>query len=177
MLFAAASLRFYRRSCLPVVLLTGEVEYRIVGREDFPWGSHPLQEFLDQYRARFDEGARALIGVEGDTVLFSAWIASTRLRIDELGFLWRLPEGAAAVYDCVTRPEARGRGVYPEALRRLSGLLAEEGTRHLWIYAAPENAASIRGIEKAGFEYHGSIAMRRVLGWTRLRGAVAGVNA
>ncbi|MDT8323989.1 MAG: GNAT family N-acetyltransferase, partial [Bacteroidota bacterium] len=176
-LFAAHTLRFYRRSCVPVVLLTGDVDYRIVDGDAFPWEVHPLKEFNAQYRARFSAGARALIASRHGTIVFSAWIATRDLRIDELHFSWTLPAGDAAVYDCVTMPEHRGHGIYTGALRRLSGLLAEEGFRHLWIYAEEDNAASLRGIEKADFEFRGSISLRSILGVRRRAGSVAGVNA
>lgn len=175
--FGAHTLRFYRRSCHPVVLLTGDVSYHLVDAAEFPWETHPLKEFTGQYRARFSEDARALIGTQDGRIVFSAWIASARLHIDELRFTWDIPDGDAVAYDCVTMPEARGRGIYPEALRRLSGMLAEEGIRHLWIYAEADNAASLRGIEKADFEYHGSIRARILPGWTRRSGTVKGVNA
>ncbi len=176
-LFGTHTLRFYRRSCHPVVLLTGDVIYRIHDADDFPWDTHPYKEFSRQYRARFADGARALIGTQSGCIVFSAWIASVRLRIDELRFDWRLPEGDSVIYDCVTMPDARGRGIYPDALRRLSGMLAEEGGRRLWIYAEEDNPASLRGIEKADFEYHGSISIRILPGWTRRSGTVKGVNA
>jgi RimJ/RimL family protein N-acetyltransferase len=176
-LFRAHTLRFYRRGCHPVVLLTGDVSWHTVCAADFPWETHPLKEFTGQYRARLADGARALIGTQSGGIVFSAWIASARLHIDELRFTWTIPDGDAVVYDCVTMPDARGRGIYPEALRRLSGMLAEEGVRHLWIYADADNAASLRGIKKADFEYRGSITARIFPGWTCSSGTVKGVNA
>ncbi|MCB2204266.1 GNAT family N-acetyltransferase [bacterium] len=176
-LFSRQSLRFYRRSCFPVVLLTGNPSYTILGADDFPWDAHPLQEFLGVYRERFARGDRALLGHDNGAIVFSAWICSGTLEIDELNYTWHIPEGDAVAYDCITMSEHRGKGIYTAALRRVSGLLAEEGVQHLWIYVDEANTASRRGIEHADFEYHGSITSRRILGRVSLEGSVPGVNA
>ena len=175
-LFERHHLRFYRRTCAPVTLLTGDIGFHLVGAHDFPWAAHPMQEFLDQYRQRFASGVRAWIGMDGDRVAFSSWVEERRLHVDELHFTWNLAPPDAVVYDVVTTPEYRGRGIYPDALRRLSGRLAEEGLRHLWIYAEEGNESSLRGIAKADFEFRGSIRSSSVMGMTRRSGKVAGVN-
>ncbi len=169
-------LRFYRRTCVPVTLLTGDIDFRLVNVHDFPWGAHPMQEFLDQYRQRFASGTRAWIGMDDDRVAFSSWVEEHRLYIDELHSTWKLAPPDAVVYDVVTMPEYRGRGIYPDALRRLCGRLAEEGLRHLWIYAEEKNESSLRGIAKADFEYHGSIRSSAMFGVKRRRGNISGVN-
>ena len=53
-------------------------------------------------------------------------------------------------------PQARGRGVAPRALR-LAGewALLELGLQRVYAEAAAENVASIRAIEKAGFQREG----------------------
>ena len=55
--------------------------------------------------------------------------------------------------------------------------IAEEGLRHLWIYAEEGNESSLRGIAKADFEFHGMIRSSTIIGMTRRSGKVAGVNA
>lgn len=176
-LLAFHRLRFYRRICAPVVLLSGEVSYELVDADRFPWQRHPSSQHFTVYRERLRDGGVALIGRVGEEIVFTAWVAKHRLRIDEIAWTWTLAEPDAVAYDVVTEPAWRGRGIYPEALRLLSGLLAESGTRHLWIYAEEENAASIRGIVKAQFEYRGSIEARRLAGAVLRSGRVEGVNA
>jgi GNAT superfamily N-acetyltransferase len=171
------TLQFYRQTCFPVTLLTSDITFRFFDEEDFPWKSHPLREFAEQYRSRFSVGARAFIGLADDTVVYSSWVQPQALVIDELRWTWKLVPGDAVVYDVVTMPDWRGKGIYPDALRRLCGMLAEQGTRHLWIYAERENASSIQGIRKAGFEYHGEISALHLVGTTRRSGMVQGVNA
>lgn len=176
-LYAFDRLRFYRRICAPVVLLSGQVAYELVDGDGFPWQSHPSSQHFTIYRERLRDGGRALIGRIGDEIVFTAWLAMHRLRIDEIAWTWTLAEPDAVAYDVVTENAWRGRGIYPEALRLLSGLLAETGTRYLWIYAEEKNTASIRGIVKAQFEYRGSIEARHLSGVTLRSGRVEGVNA
>ena len=52
---------------------------------------------------------------------------------------------------CYTDPVARGRGLFPLALRRVPGLLAPLGYRRFYTCVATGNTPSIRGIEKSGY--------------------------
>jgi RimJ/RimL family protein N-acetyltransferase len=160
-----------------VVLLSGEVSYELVDADGFPWQRHPSSQHFTVYNERLRDGGEALIGRVGEEIVFTAWVVKHRLRIDEIAWTWTLAEPDAVAYDVITEPAWRGRGIYPEALRLLSGLLAETGTRYLWIYAEEENTASIRGIVKAQFEYRGCIEARRLMGAVMRSGRVEGVNA
>ena len=76
----------------------------------------------------------------------------------------RLGAGECEVKFCLTLPEFRGRGLYPAALRAIQRYLGERGYRRCFICVRPDNGASIRGIEKAGFVRAGSTRLRKVLG-------------
>jgi hypothetical protein len=39
-----------------------------------------------------------------------------------------------------------------------------------WIFSAARNAASVRGLEKAGFERRYSLVRQRMFGWQRIKG-------
>jgi hypothetical protein len=170
-------LRFYRLDCIPVCMPRGGVDYRLAEAGTFPWETHPLSKYAAAYRERFRCGSNAVIGSIGDEVVFSAWVESRRLRIDELAWTWRLAEYDAVVYDVTTMESWRGRGIYSEALRWLGGQLAAQGIRHLWIYSEGNNTPSLHGIAKAEFEYRGHIEARTVFGLTFRSGSVEGVNA
>lgn len=60
---------------------------------------------------------------------------------------------AAVVGPCFTAPEARGRGIYPHVISAARLELRRRGARWAYIFASAANAASLRGIEKAGYEY------------------------
>lgn len=96
-----------------------------------------------------------------------------------MGFAWtrelrayvQPPEGHAYVYESYTRPEVRGRGVYPFALAGIATDLT--GTAELiWVMVEADNPASVRAVTKAGFGRRGSIHVRRR--WDRLTYRVEG---
>lgn len=177
MLYARHRLRFYRRRCVPVRVLSGAFDFRLCDTEEFPWEAHPMTAHHPVYRERFVAGGRALIGSSDGDLVFTAWLQQHALHVDELGWTWRLRDTDSVVYDVVTFDAWRGRGIYPRALRELSGMLADAGVVHLWIYAEADNASSLRGIEKADFEFRGTIIARTIAGFTWRRGRVEGVNA
>ena len=53
--------------------------------------------------------------------------------------------------NCYTLPEHRRKGIYPRLLITICTQLAATGYRRAIITCAPDNIASIRGIENAGF--------------------------
>jgi len=53
--------------------------------------------------------------------------------------------------NCYTLPEHRRQGLYARLLVTICARLAEMGHRRAIITCAPDNTASMRGIEKAGF--------------------------
>lgn len=65
--------------------------------------------------------------------------------------IWRrypfVEKEAAAIIACVTDPEFRGRGIYPMGIRRIAS--SNHSVRY-FIWAHRTNAASLRGIVKAG---------------------------
>jgi len=62
------------------------------------------------------------------------------------------PSQTPLIGPCVTVPEARGRGLYRRALAELGALLQAAGHKRIIIETNPENYASQRGIEAAGYE-------------------------
>lgn len=56
---------------------------------------------------------------------------------------------------CWTDPDYRGLGIYPNVLKRIADDLEDEVGR-LFIFAEIENAASLKGISKSGFQLVGT---------------------
>lgn len=75
--------------------------------------------------------------------------------------------------NCNTAPAARGRGLYPALLLACCAELAKRGHPAVVITCAPDNAPSVRGIEKAGFGRVAHlvvwIALARVVLWRGAR--------
>ena len=94
-----------------------------------------------------------------------AWLASTG---GELlgGVGLRAPEDGIAEIGYWVRREARGRGVAPRAVRLVSEWgLRERGFARISLMTEPENAASQRVAEKAGYRREGLLRS-----WMELKG-------
>ena len=100
--------------------------------------------------ARMVTGHRAYVAsLDGVDAAFG-WVATRHARIGELGIDFDVPAGERYLWNFVTLPAHRGRGIYPrllEAIVRAESIDAER----FWIIRAPENRASGAGIDKAGF--------------------------
>jgi GNAT superfamily N-acetyltransferase len=77
------------------------------------------------------------------------WIASDEVSIGELGITRRLPPGNRYLWDFVTVPSWRGRGIYPWLLQTI--VARETDGERFWVGHDLPNVASARGIAKAGF--------------------------
>ena len=107
----------------------------------------------DEIQRRFDEGNRCYLAyLDGEPVGYG-WVATKVGRIEEAGLSWPLGPQDRHLWDFVTLPPYRGRGVYPHLLQTI--LRAEsEGAEHFWIGHRGDNLATQRGILKAGFKLH-----------------------
>jgi len=109
---------------------------------------YPLKPHIFE---RFRDGYRLFSLRKGDRPVSFAWLAKTpRLYACEVrGTLEAVDPETYWVIDCVTLPEHRGRGYYPELLQSVIGMC--EG-RQVLIYALDSNRASLRGIAKTPFK-------------------------
>ena len=101
----------------------------MVGRaeDDFPWQDEP-------------DTTRLTIEVEGRAAGLIQYAEEEE------------PKYRSAEIDIYLDPALRGRGIGPEAIRRLlEVLVCERGHHRVTISAALENTAAIRAYEKAGF--------------------------
>ena len=74
-----------------------------------------------------------------------------------------LSKPAAMIFDCWTPASERGRGHYASAIREAAADLRRQG-KGSWIFSAASNSSSLRGIQRAGFEYRFSLLRRRKFG-------------
>jgi len=68
----------------------------------------------------------------------------------------------AYIWDCRTAPEHERHGLYTAGLARLRRLALEHGAVRVLIDCAPDNAPSIRAIEKAGFRRIADTDVRKI---------------
>jgi hypothetical protein len=77
------------------------------------------------------------------------WNATRQFAIGELGIARALPPRTRYLWDFVTVPEWRGRGIYPRLLQAI--IVSEPTVAQFWVGHDLGNTASARGIAKAGF--------------------------
>jgi RimJ/RimL family protein N-acetyltransferase len=84
------------------------------------------------------------------------WMARDDAKIGELNHEFILPQGNRYLWNFRTLEAYRGLGIYPALLLYILQNGDDEANR-FWIIHAPENHASLKGIQKAGFEYVGKL--------------------
>ena len=105
---------------------------------------------IEHIAARFQEGHRAYVAYMNSEPAAFGWVATRTATIGELDARFTIAPTERYLWNFVTLPAYRGRGIYPRLLAYI--LDAEEWTERFWIAYAPENHASAAGIMKAGFE-------------------------
>jgi CelD/BcsL family acetyltransferase involved in cellulose biosynthesis len=112
----------------------------------------------------------ALVDLQGK-ILHFAWVADFEgFFLSELNAKVDAPASDCKMLcDCWTPAAERGYGYYGRAIALIAHAQREKGKRP-WIFSAASNIASIKGLEKAGFERRYSLMRRRVLGWDGIVG-------
>lgn len=130
----------------------------VLERESDPEVLSSLQQLpCEAVRARLDAGHRAYVArVEGEGAGWG-WVATRSAAIGELGIQFTVPPSERYLWNFVTLPSFRGRGIYPRLLQHIVRMEASEAER-FWIIHAPENRASGSGIRKAGFTPAGEVS-------------------
>ncbi|MDQ3645501.1 MAG: GNAT family N-acetyltransferase [Actinomycetota bacterium] len=103
------------------------------------------------FASRLSDTSRCFLVRDGQTIVHATWLSTEPTWVGELGRYFVPPPSAAYVYESYTRPEARGRGIYPRALGAIEGILDQEGIAEMWIGVTKGNHSSLRAITKAGF--------------------------
>ena len=107
--------------------------------------------------ARFDADHQIFPAFVAEEPAGYGWLARRSGGIEELDYSFDLPDGDGYLWDFVTLPAWRGRGVYPHLLQAI--VRQEPGVERFWIGYEANNQASARGIQKAGFQVIGDLAL------------------
>ncbi|HYN37033.1 MAG TPA: hypothetical protein VEV82_08680 [Actinomycetota bacterium] len=113
------------------------------------------------FRGRLSDGTRCYIVVEGERALHATWVTTSSSWVRELRRYFRPPAGSAYVYESFTRADARGRGVYPFALRGICTDLGNDGLEQVWVAVEADNPPSLKAVRKADFEEAFEISYQR----------------
>lgn len=98
----------------------------------------------------------AFVGYMNDTPAAFGWMARGKATIGELDHTMILPVGNRYLWNFRTMEAFRGLGIYPALLQYIIRYESLKADR-FWIIHAPENNSSLKGIQKAGFEYVGDM--------------------
>jgi GNAT superfamily N-acetyltransferase len=108
-----------------------------------------------EIEARIRQGNRAFAARIAAKPAGIGWSAAGEVGIGELGLRFDMPPGNRYLWDFVTLPEWRGRGIYPTLLQAF--IRRETGAERFWVGHDLGNIASARGIVKAGFRTVGVV--------------------
>jgi GNAT superfamily N-acetyltransferase len=112
---------------------------------------------------RLEAGRRCYAAwVEGQLAAYG-WVSFDQEDIGELNLRLRLLPGEAYIWNCATLPAFRRRRLYSALLVHMVGELRTERVCRVWIGADLDNAASQRGIARAGFRPVADLVVARVL--------------
>ena len=119
------------------------------------------------FRQRLSPWTKCFVVEDGVRFLHASWVTTARAWTSEIKAFISPPVGDAYVYESFTRPETRGRGIYPFALTSICAALADQRVARVWVGVEADNVASIRAIGKGGFENAFELGFQRA--WGRVR--------
>ena len=115
-----------------------------------------------------------LVDAEGKIVHFAWATPFDGFYLSELNAKVDAPSpDSILLFDCWTPASERGHGYYGRAVCLIAKRVLQEGKRP-WIFSAARNTASVRGLEKAGFQRRYSLFRLRALGWQTILGRTPG---
>jgi hypothetical protein len=111
-----------------------------------------------------------LVDSEGRFLHFAWATAFEGFFLSELNAKVDAPSAdSVMLFDCWTPASQRGNGYYGRTISMMAELMRERGSR-AWIFSARRNAASVHGIEKAGFKKRYALTRQRLCGLQRVKG-------
>ena len=113
------------------------------------------------FSERLDKATRCYLVMDGERALHATWVTTGLSWVRELRRYFSPPDGSAYVYESFTRADARGRGIYPFALRGICEDLHAKGVEKVWVAVEEDNPASLKSVAKAGFREAFVISYRR----------------
>jgi ribosomal protein S18 acetylase RimI-like enzyme len=115
------------------------------------------------FRNRLDASTHCYLVESDDRIVHATWVTTSGAWMRELQRYFLCPDGDAYIFESYTRPEVRGRGIYPLAIRSLAHALGAQGIARMWVGIEGHNPASLRAVTKAGFAEAFEIPYRRRL--------------
>ncbi|GAC1362629.1 MAG: hypothetical protein NVS2B12_05160 [Ktedonobacteraceae bacterium] len=111
-----------------------------------------------EIEVRFQNGNHIYLAFLGHVPVAYGWLANQFGGVDEIHLSFTLPFGNCYLWDFLTLPDWRGRGIYPHFLQ---AIIRQEQHRveRFWIMYAPGNDTAARSISRAGFHFVGELTI------------------
>jgi ribosomal protein S18 acetylase RimI-like enzyme len=116
------------------------------------------------FEGRLSERTFCFVVLENEAILHASWVTTAAAWTREIQRYLCPPSREAYIYESYTRPETRGRGIYPFALHSMCAWLAGRGFTRVWVGVEDDNTPSLKAVGKGGFERGFEIRYRRRLG-------------
>ncbi|MGE3541339.1 MAG: N-acetyltransferase family protein [Candidatus Tectimicrobiota bacterium] len=145
-----------------------EAEYQVL--DAATWATQRHTEHLPDrqlFPARFARGEQFWTAQCEQRIVSYCWVTSEPVEIGEIRCVMSSRVDEVYIYDAFTFPEYRGNNLYPVLLQRVLEYSRQQGRRRALIFVLSDNAASIRGVQKAGFQEFQRVTYRNVLGFVR----------
>ncbi len=107
---------------------------------------------LQKVDSRFQNGSRLYLAFVDEIPVAYGWVATERGNMREVQVSFKLPARNCYLWDFLTLPAWRGRGIYP---RLLQAIIRQETHffDRFWIGTVPGNTAAEHSIINAGFHF------------------------
>lgn len=127
-------------------------------------GSFQSENYIRSFRNFLKKGFVGYYAYKDGVCVHRSWVFERKMQIHSL-VTEPLLENQVYIAWCETAAFARGLGIYPQVLSRI---VQDYSDKQIFIAVNKNNAASIRGIEKAGFELCRAYRIKRILGKTNI---------
>lgn len=144
------------------------LRFRRAAPDDAPRYAHDIgTDSVASFKRRLSERTRCYVVEMNTRLVHSSWVTLAAAWTREVRAYITPPAGDAYVYESFTRADARGRGVYPYALKNICATLGTEGIPRVWVAVEEHNGPSVKAVTKADFEEAFQVSYARK--WGRLR--------
>jgi GNAT superfamily N-acetyltransferase len=141
----------------PLPMLPPLPELTVERSRDVPLIARLTEQPEQAITALFEAGHHPYLAFINKQPTAYGWVATQRGGIRELHFSFTVASHAIYLWNFLTLPAWRGRGIYPHLLQEI--IQQEQTIERFWIGFEPGNNASERGITKAGFEVVGDFVI------------------
>jgi GNAT superfamily N-acetyltransferase len=117
----------------------------------------------EEISRRFERGCRCYAAWVDDKIVSYGWVSFEEESIGELDLRINLLPGEAYIWDCMTLPAFRQKGLYSALLVHIRRELSEERLCRAWIGADMDNKISQLGMVRAGFHHVADLVIERIV--------------